>query len=259
MIVINTEKNSALNWAEEYEINFRHLAPDGKASLVELIELTQETAWKHADNMGLGYSDLMEENLMFALAWESISMADRPDYGDTVEVVTKLPGTSRLYFYRDFLITDGAANTYLRARTTWTCLDTKSRRPQRLDRMSSELDFPYLEEPDEVDKPKFSPPESANHRYSTTVRPSDLDVNSHANNVQYIRWIMDSIPLEFLVPRELDSFDIKYQAELSAGDDLLVERSELNSTISHRIVRANEGKTVALAESNWEPGKETRK
>ena len=59
MIVINTEKKSALNWAEEYEINFRHLAPDGKASLVELIELTQETAWKHADNMGLGYSELM--------------------------------------------------------------------------------------------------------------------------------------------------------------------------------------------------------
>lgn len=258
MIVINTEENPALNWAEEYEINFRHLAPDGKASLVELIELTQETAWKHADNMGLGYSRLMSEDLMFALAWESIDLQGRPGYGDTVEVITRLPGTSRLYFYRDFLITDGSSETFLEARTTWTCMDTNTRRPQRLDRLSSELDFPYFEEPKDVDRPEFSPPESAGQSYATTVRPSDLDVNSHANNVQYIRWIMDSIPLEFLVPRELDNFDIKYQAELSAGDELLVERSELESTISHRIVRENGGEAVALAESNWAPRKETR-
>jgi medium-chain acyl-[acyl-carrier-protein] hydrolase len=251
--IINREE-ATLEWTEKYRINFRHLAPDGDASLVELIELTQATAWKHADSMGLSYSSLMDENLMFALAWESIDLQKRPGYGDTVKVLTRLPGTSRLYFYRDFLITDGSSNSILEARTTWTCLDTKTRRPQRLDELSDELDFPYLGEPANVEAPDFSSLEKNDHCYSTTVRPSDLDVNSHANNVQYIRWVMDTLPLDFLVSKVLDNFDIKYRAELSSGDELLVERSELGSTISHGIVRKEDGEIVALAESSWSRG-----
>lgn len=250
MISISAEEGT-LEWTEEYRINFRHLAPDGRASLVELIELTQETAWKHADSMGLSYSSLMDDNLMFALAWESIELKERPSYGEKVQVLTRLSGTSRLYFYRDFLVTEGSSDTVLKARTTWTCLDTETRRPQRLDRLSEELDFPYLGEPPEVETPEFSSYETDDHRYSTTVRPSDLDVNSHANNVQYIRWVMDSLPLDFLVSRELDNFDIKYRAELSTGDELLVGRSELGNTISHGIVREDAGEVVALAESSW--------
>lgn len=250
MISINKEEAS-LKWTEEYRIKFRHLAPDGEASLVELIELTQATAWKHADSMGLSYSSLMDENLMFVLAWESIELKERPVYGDKVQVLTGLAGTSRLYFYRDFLVTEGSSNIVLKARTTWACLDTETRRPQRLDELSDELDFPYLGVPTEVETPEFSSLETDNHRYSTTVRPSDLDVNSHVNNVQYIRWVMDSLPLDFLASKELDNFDIKYRAELSSGDELLVERSELDSTISHEIVRENGGKIVALAESSW--------
>lgn len=251
MISINSAEEGTLEWTEEYRINFRHLAPDGRASLVELIELTQETAWKHADSMGLSYSSLMDDNLMFALAWESIELKERPSYGEKVQVLTRLSGTSRLYFYRDFLVTEGSSDTVLKARTTWTCLDTETRRPQRLDRLSEELDFPYLGEPPEVETPEFSSYETDDHRYSTTVRPSDLDVNSHANNVQYIRWVMDSLPLDFLVSRELDNFDIKYRAELSTGDELLVGRSELGNTISHGIVREDAGEVVALAESSW--------
>lgn len=251
MVSINRAEEATLEWTEEYRINFRHLAPDGRASLVELIELTQETAWKHADSMGLSYSSLMDDNLMFALAWESIELKERPGYGDKVQVLTKLAGTSRLYFYRDFLITEGSSNTVLRARTTWTCLDAKTRRPQRLDRLSEELNFPYLGEPAEVETPEFTSYETDDHRYSTTVRPSDLDVNSHANNVQYIRWVMDSLPLDFLASKELDNFDIKYREELSAGDELLVERSGLGGTVSHKIVREDAGEVVALAESSW--------
>ncbi|MFW6190850.1 MAG: acyl-[acyl-carrier-protein] thioesterase [Candidatus Bipolaricaulota bacterium] len=249
-----SDETVPLEWEEEYRIDFRHLGPGGRATLPDLIGLTQETAWRHAEAMGVGYSRLKSKNLMFALSRESIDLNHRPSYGDKITIKTWLPGMTRIYFYRDFLIEDESRGKILEARTTWPCLDTDSRRPRRLDRLSEEFDFPFLEDPATNDEPRIRELSSHDHRYSTTVRPSDLDVNSHANNVQYLRWILNSLPLDFLTSRELEGFDVKYRAELGCGDELVIERSELDRTILHRLIRKDDREVVAMAESVWSSG-----
>lgn len=78
------KNNSSYDWTETYRIKFQHLAPGGKASLMDLIEFMQETAWKHAEQLGAGYSSLEKENLIFAPAWESVTLQDRPRFGDEI-------------------------------------------------------------------------------------------------------------------------------------------------------------------------------
>ncbi|MEF8917546.1 MAG: acyl-ACP thioesterase domain-containing protein [Candidatus Bipolaricaulota bacterium] len=249
-----SDETVPLEWEEEYRIEFRHLGPGGQARVPDLIGLSQETAWKHAEAMGVGYSRLKRNNLMFALSRESIDLKCRPTYGDKITIKTRLPGMTRLYFYRDFLIEDASSDPILEARTTWPCLDTKSRRPRRLDELSEEFEFPFLKDPSTDINSRVRELSTYEHQHSAAVRPSDLDVNSHANNVQYLRWILDSLPLDFLTSRELDNFEVKYRAELSCGDGLVVERSELDRTVLHRIVREDDREIVALAESVWSSG-----
>ncbi len=250
-IMMDDTANSPAEWTEEYRIKFQHLAPGGKADPMELLGFTQETAWRHAEHLGIGYSSLEEANLIFALSWESITLQDRPRYGDAIEVHTSLAGMTRLYFYRDFVITDADSEVLLKAHTAWVSLDVNSRRPQRLDRMTEEFDFPPLDEPSGREKPDLTLPENGWRGYTDSVSLSHLDASYHANNIQYVRWMADGLPMEFFSSHELEDFDIEYRGELHPGDELLVETNEEGTTIYHRIIRKGDGSEVARARSNW--------
>ncbi len=241
------------DWSENYRIKFKHLAPGGKADFTELIGFTQDTAWEHAESLGVGHSNLEEEKLIFALCWESITLYDKPRYGDRIEVHTSLAGMSRLYFYRDFVVTDEDSEVLLEARTTWVCLDIDSRRPQRLDGLTRKFDFPSLEKPSERKKPDLSPPDKGWQGYSASVLPSDLDAYYHANNIQYVRWMLDGLPLEFLSSHDLANFDIEYQGELHCGNQLQIEANKKDTTVFHRIIKKEDQSEVALARSTWSP------
>lgn len=213
----------------------------------------QGTTWKHAEQLGVGYSSLEGGNLIFALAWESVTLEERPRFGDVVRVHTSLAGMTRLYFYRDFTIFDEDSEVLIQAHTAWICLDTDSRRPQRLGGLSRKFDFPSLSEPSGRKKLEFTPPDKGWRQYSMSVLPSDLDVYYHANNLQCVSWVMDGLPLEFFASHELQNFQIQYREELHCGDRLLIETNEKGTTTFHRITREDDQSEVARAKSVWSP------
>ena len=51
---------------------------------------------------------------------------------------------------------------------------------------------------------------------------SDLDINSHMNNVCYIRWIVDILPIELLKEKRVCSLQINSNASIMYNDEVRV-------------------------------------
>ncbi|OMO59420.1 Acyl-ACP thioesterase [Corchorus capsularis] len=53
--------------------------------------------------------------------------------------------------------------------------------------------------------------------YATATR-SDLDMNHHVNNVKYVRWMLETIPDNFLESHQLSSIILEYRRESGSSD-----------------------------------------
>ena len=82
------------------------------------------------------------------------------------------------------------------------------------------------------------------------VRYFDIDTNHHVNNTHYFDWMLDSLPLAFLKSHTVKSMSIKYDNEVTYGDEI-VSRAQLTELTSHHQIRNGE-QLAAEATITWQ-------
>ena len=58
---------------------------------------------------------------------------------------------------------------------------------------------------------------------SHTARYSDLDMNGHVNNVNYVEWALDSIGFDVTSKLPLKELFVNYNAEVKLGDEVVLK------------------------------------
>ena len=77
-------------------------------------------------------------------------------------------------------------------------------------------------------------------------------INMHVNNVQYIKWIIDSYPLDFILGNRFESAEINYISESVPGDEITLLASETEDNIfDHSILRRNDDKELCRLKISW--------
>ncbi|MDH3981833.1 MAG: thioesterase, partial [Kiritimatiellaceae bacterium] len=176
----------------------------------------QEAAYHHAENLGLGYSCLSKNNLGWVLSRQRIEVSRLPTWGETIIIRTWPSGRDRLFFHRDFEITDGDGNLILQASTAWSVIHVALR-----ERIRS--DFYLKSELPEVGARVFDSklgrlkPCGCEEGELLVVNYGDLDMNGHVNNVRYIEWILDRLSLNFHESHAIQSLEVNYLAEAICG------------------------------------------
>ena len=77
----------------------------------------------------------------------------------------------------------------------------------------------------------------------------DLDFNGHLSNFYYFKWMLDTLPSEFLQKNTLQSFQLKFKEECHLDELVHVKiQEEEDGSFSHVILRNEkvlaEGRTV---------------
>ena len=86
------------------------------------------------------------------------------------------------------------------------------------------------------------------------VKISDLDVNLHTNNVNYLKWTIDSYDFEFMINHAPTSVEINYLAESKAGDRIYIRTSEDTDSkliYYHSVIRENDNKELCRIMLGW--------
>ena len=189
------------------------------------MNLAQEAAGNHAVFLGFGYDDLIKTNTAWILSRVHVEFIDAPLWREDITLTTWHKGLNRLFFLRDFILTDKGGKERVKATTSWLVMNLETRRLVRdpgLMEDGTVCTENALETPaDKVQMPKDMEPE---HVMDHVVAYSDIDTNAHANNAMYMQWAMDAVGYELTSTRPVKWFTINFNHETKAGDAVSMYR-----------------------------------
>jgi len=245
------DRDVILVWKDDYMIHSYEVDSKGCVTLPMLCQFMQESAWSHAQHLGVGYSHLIEKNLLWVLARQLVAISSFPKWGETIRVHTWPTGKDRLFCYRDFKLLNDQNHVIGVATTAWFVIDVMQRKPQRTDLYFDVV----IEDSEHVFSHKLTKIEPLNSRdrlTSVNVGYKDLDINEHVNNVRYIEWILESFPFEFQKHHRVQEMEINYLSEARYDDTIAAcyEKRDARSFL-HSLIRDNDGTELCRAKTNW--------
>ena len=183
------------------------------------MDLAQEAAGQHAVYLGFGYDDLIATNTAWILSRVHVEFVDAPKWRENITLRTWHKGLNRLFFLRDFILTDDEGRERVKATTSWLVLNLETRRLVRDPKLIEEgtvCTDNVIETPaDKVVMPKDAEPQYVMDHH---VPYSDVDMNGHTNNAMYMQWAMDAVDYDIASTRPVKWFTINFNHETKAGD-----------------------------------------
>lgn len=208
-----------LKYTDKYTIPCYDTDASWRLKPTSFMNLAQEAAGRHAVYLGFGYDDLIKTNTAWILSRVHVVFVDTPKWREEITLNTWHKGLNRLFFLRDFLITDNEGRTRVKATTSWLVLNLETRRLVRDPNLMEEgtvctenvIDTPA----EKVQMPKDAKAELVRRH---TVSYSDIDTNGHTNNAMYMQWSMNSVGYDITSTRAVKEFTINFNHETKAGD-----------------------------------------
>ena len=210
----------------------KHIIPcyqtDSKWRLkpASFMDLAQEAANSHAAILGFGYDDLIQSKTAWILSRVNIHFIKAPLWRDEVTLTTWHKGLERLFFIRDFIMTDKDGVECVKATSSWLVLNLETRRlvrdPELMDEGTTCSENALEASAGKVQMPKDVEPVLA---LEHVVAYSDVDMNAHANNAMYMQWAMDAVEYDLASSRPLKALTINFNHETKAGDRVMIYRA----------------------------------
>ena len=201
----------------------------------------------------MSLSELRTQNRMWILTRFRLQMDRYPREGDSVAVETwASPRTNGIRAVRHFLFLDANGDPLGRASSIFLMMDSNRKRPVRLPPVVLALAHQERPDSDEFETPRLQAPDNPERQRVLAVGWRDLDANEHANNVSYVEWALEALPLEMNRDRMLVQFDIEFLAEAFYGDQVISEVQLHDSSGQHQL-KNSAGSVLALAVSCWSP------
>jgi acyl-ACP thioesterase len=227
---------------------------NGNLSLYSLFNRFQELAGHHATYLQVGYVTLTEEGLAWILSRIKVQIYSLPKWGEMVHLATWPKGIDRLFALREFCITSEHGQTLINATSAWLLVDTEKGRPRKIESLPIDLHFP--DAPHAIREPleKIQVPNELKPVFEKQIWLSDLDINRHVNNAQYVKWITDCFSEELFRTRRITSLQINYLEETLLGDTVGLFKNSSDVSASEYFLEGisrSKGTKVFQAHMDW--------
>lgn len=243
-------------WREDYRIRSYEVDCRNRLSILSIFNFMQEAASKHAAALGVSIQQLLAENHTWLLSRLKIKIAACPGWNDRVQINTWPSGTQQLFALRDFELKGEGNQPIATAISAWLVIDLQRRLPVRIE--------PFVErlkpiEGDHVLNARLDKLPALNnptHERQFVVRYSDLDINQHVNNVSFVTWVIEGVPIATLNAAVLSELEINFLAEAFYEDRIIAAccpQDPDNTIFHHSLTRQQDGREMARARTVWRP------
>lgn len=215
-----------LKYIEKYTVPCYDTDSAWRLKPASFMNMAQEAAGRHAVYLGFGYDDLIATNTAWVLSRVHVEFVDTPKWREEITLTTWHKGLNRLFYLRDFIVTDKDGKERIKATTSWLVLNLETRRLVRDPHLMEDDTIcteNVIETPaDKVVMPKDVEPELVmEHR----VAYSDVDTNGHANNAMYMQWAMDAVNYEIASQRPVREFTINFNHEIKPLETVAIYKA----------------------------------
>ena len=167
---------------------FGHIQP------VAVLDMCQDIATLHAEQMGIGRDDMLARGVFWAVIRSRYEIVQPPAHYQVLRVRTWPHSPSRFSFQRDFTLCDENGLTLVKATTEWVLMDLETR---KFAKMTDHYDGPDDFSDERVFDGrlrKIASFEEGNRPVRTVVPSfSDIDLNGHVNNARYPSFVVDAL------------------------------------------------------------------
>ena len=248
-----------LQFEKEYRVHVYETDPDERVNLCSLFDYMQDIAAEHAIKLGFGRDDLLKRNHFWVLSRMYAEISNWPFRGETIIVKTWPAGTENVFAIRFFEIRFADGRDIAAASSSWLIIDRETKKIQRPDGLLSRYNSEAKPAAPSVRSASKLTEASGNGQQSGkfSVKLSDLDVNLHTNNVNYLRWVNNSYDLDFVMNHFPISAEINYLAESLLGEEITIrtsEEEENKGVFRHSVIRNNDNKELCRIRIEWNEG-----
>lgn len=204
----------------------------GRMPMWLLVTRVIEVATDHANILGVGYDELIRHGIGWVLTRLTIEVSRYPGINEKYSLVTWIEGYNRLYSDRCFALLDSHGNEIGHIRSMWVAIDFKTRSAADLTSLPSDL-FVVSDRRSPVRHSGKQRPlgdDAASAYY--TFGYSDIDFNRHVNTVQYVRLVLNQLPLSLYDSAHIARFEIQFHNECHYGETVAI-RSATQTPARH--------------------------
>ncbi|GLJ46953.1 hypothetical protein SUGI_0990840 [Cryptomeria japonica] len=211
---------------QSFAIRSNEVGPDKTASIETLINHLQETVLNSvwlSGPVGDGFTcthEMSRRNLIWVAVYNQVQVESYPSWGDIVEIDAWVNPFGKNRIQWSWIVRDIKTNVVLaQAISLWTVMNTKTRKLSKIPNEVREELQPYFNDKKIIEEEvtqksnKFEDSTPPYVRSDLTPHWSDLDANQHVNNIKYISWIFESMPISILQNNEIANITLEYKRE----------------------------------------------
>lgn len=236
---------------EKFTVRSYEMDVQGVASVPAICNYLQEVAGNHATELGVAVDHLFKKNMTWVLSRLHIQVFRFPFWREEIKIETWPSGRQRKFATRDFLIFDQKHNILVKATSSWMIIDLKTQKPTVMPEFMDEIGLPDRQRAIDDSFPKMTLPKNPNLEQKFDVRLGDLDINQHVNNVKYIEWALESVPLDIWKAKILASLEISFRAETKHGERIIIQTEQNENIFLHRVISEDDQRDLAVLKSTW--------
>ena len=98
--------------------------------------------------------------------------------------------------------------------------------------------------------------EHEDYSVNFNIRYSDIDSNNHVNNVKYIEWAIEAVPIEVIKDYTIKRIKVTFEKESKYGETIsssaAIKEIDENTIKSYHTIRKSDGTELTLLEAEWE-------
>lgn len=248
------------SFTKKYEIHYYEVDSKLRCKLSSLINFICDVGTQQSEHLGGGMEYCTENNCAWVFYKYDIKINRYPMFGETVSITTQPIGFKKFYGLRAYFIRDEENNIVGEAQALFFLIDIKKRRPMRIQKEQYDIygvdgDVDY-----DISMDKIERVDEEQYQKEFRIRYSDIDSNNHVNNVKYIEWATEAVPLDIVNSYIIKRIKVTFEKETKYGDTIssIATVKEVNddSLKSYHTIRNGEGDTVTLLETELERLKE---
>lgn len=220
----------------------------GALSPLAAFTIFQGIAAQHAEVLGVGSSAMAEKGEFWLTVHTRVDLFERAYLMDelTVRTWAESCGERDVRTYRSYTLTRGET-VIARGKTEWAILGPE----QKIIRFGDSgfpKDYPFPAEtaiPEKLQRfhERF---EEGDVFARYAVRPTDIDLGRHMNNVAYVRLLLDCFTAKELASGDIRSVELHYSTPCFEGEELTVYKKAEGGCCRIGIVKPD-GKTASQA------------
>ena len=244
---------------QPFVVRYYEVDAGGRLALEHVCNYMQQVAGQHAEKLGVGFGRLHEIGLTWVLArWQVSVEGQLPEAGREVSLETWPSSVERLQCRREFILRDKGGEVLVRGGSWWVVVNTTTFRLERVPALILDV-YPgraeFALEDFGLRLPQVKEELGA---VSAAVRWSDIDVNQHVNNANYLDWVLQSAPgagNKTCLSAGLRRFEINFKSEARLGDVLEAKCEALpgqDNAFAHSVYNLADGREVVRAFTQWE-------